>query len=137
MPGLKDVLFSGRGELVYRLMGRKVQPDRLSLHLDVEGVLGVRCQRCLEEMDFSVDITRIFILVASESEIPEDDLDDDEVDYLVSSPKMDVQALVEEEVLLSLPVAMLHEHGCTDATVSSVVGKPNPFQVLEGLKKKL
>jgi uncharacterized protein len=136
LPGLEDVMFSGHGELEFRVVGGRVGRDRLGLRLEVKGSLGVQCQRCLEEMDYTVDIARTFTLVADESALPEEEFEDDEVDYLVADPKLDVEALVEEEVLLSLPLTLRHENGCAEVGVSVSVGKPNPFQVLEGLKKK-
>jgi uncharacterized protein len=87
-------------------------------------------------MVYPVDIARTFTLVADESALPEEEFEDDEVDYLVADPKLDVEALVEEEVLLSLPLSLRHENGCAEEVASVMVGKPNPFQVLEGLKKK-
>ncbi len=136
LPGLEDVLSSERGELEYRVVGGRLGRDKLTLRLEVQGVLGVQCQRCLGEMDYPVDIARTFVLVTDESALPDEEFEDDEVDYLVADPKMDVDALVEEEVLLTMPFALRHETGCADEVASVSVGKPNPFQVLEGLKKK-
>jgi len=136
LPGLKEVLFSGRGELEFSVVGGRLGRDKPMLRLEVKGSLGMQCQRCLDEMDYAVDIARTFALVADESALPDEEFEDDEVDYLVADPKLDVEALVEEEVLLSLPLALRHENGCAEEVASAVVGKPNPFQVLEGLKKK-
>ena len=136
LPGLKDVLFSGRGELEFRVVGGRVGRDKSGLKLEVKGALGVQCQRCLEEMDYVVDIARTFALVADESALPDEEFEDDEVDYLVADSKLDVEALVEEEILLSLPLALRHENGCSGEAASVQVGKSNPFQVLEGLKTK-
>jgi uncharacterized metal-binding protein YceD (DUF177 family) len=58
------------------------------------------------------------------------------VDYLVADPKLSVESLVEEEILLSLPYSLRHKGGCVENVPSTSIGKPNPFQVLEGLKKQ-
>jgi len=130
------MLPDGGGELEYRLFGGRFGRDRPMLRLQVVGVLNVRCQHCLGEMKYPVDISKDFVMVADESAIPEDEFDDDEADYLVADRKLNVAALVEEEILLSLPLVLRHESGCSGEPVPASTGKPNPFQVLEGLRKK-
>jgi uncharacterized protein len=134
LPGLRDVLFSGGGEIEYRLTGSRLGRENPTLRLEVHGTLDLICQRCLGEMVFPVEIDRRFELVKDESAIPESDMDDDAVDYLVADPKLDVQALVEEEILLSLPLAMRHDGECEAGGLQATAQKPNPFRVLEGLK---
>jgi len=134
LPRLQDVLFSDCGEIEYRLVGECAVSGKLSLRLKAHGTLELLCQRCLGELTYPVSIDRHFGLVADESALPESDLDDDEVDYLVADPKLDVVALVEEEILLALPLALRHEDGCSVAVNNSNPRKPNPFRVLEGLK---
>lgn len=135
LPGLQGVLYSGQGELVYRIRGGRPERDKLTLKLEVNGMLEVMCQRCLNAMEYPVNLTRTFVLVADESAIPEDEFEHDEVDYLVANPELDVEALVEEEFLLSLPLTIRHENGCADDIFPATNGKPNPFKVLERLKK--
>lgn len=134
--GLEDVLHSGRGEFEFRVVGCRIGRDKSGLRVEVKGVLGVQCQRCLEEMDYAVDFTRTFALVADESALPEEEFEDDEVDYLVADSRLDLGALIEEEILLGLPLAIRHEESCTGGGASVSVVKPNPFQALEGLRKK-
>jgi uncharacterized protein len=134
LPGLQDVLFSDRGELEYRLVGRRAGRERLSLRLKVHGTLDLICQRCLGEMAYPVEVDRYFELVKDESAVPESDMDDDEIDYLVVDPKLDVSALLEQEILLSLPLALRHDGECSADVFQPKEQKPNPFRVLEGLK---
>lgn len=136
LPRLRDVLFSGEGEIEYWLKGRRVSRDKLALQLKVHGGLGLQCQRCLGGLVFPVEIDRHFELIADESTLPDSDLDDDEVDYLVHDPKLDVIGLVEEEILLALPMAVRHESDCTLGADASGERKLNPFHVLEKLKKQ-
>jgi uncharacterized protein len=134
LPGLQDVLFSDRGELEYRLVGRRAGRERLSLRLKVHGTLDLICQRCLGEMAYPVEVDRYFELVKDESAVPESDMDDDEIDYLVVDTKLDVAALLEQEILLSLPLALRHDGECSADGFQAKEQKPNPFRVLEGLK---
>lgn len=134
LPGLQDILFSDRGELEYHLVGRRAGREKLSLRLKVNGTLDLMCQRCLGEMAYPVEVDRYFELVKDESSVPESDMDDDETDYLVVDPKLDVIALVEQEILLSLPLALRHDGECNANEFQASEVKPNPFRVLEGLK---
>lgn len=135
LPGLKDVLSSGNGELEIRVVGGRRGRDKLTLRIDVRGTLDVVCQRCLNDMKYEVAVARTFVLVADESALPDEEFEDDEVDYLVADAKLDVASLVEEEILLSLPYSLRHEGGCAGEVPSASTAKPNPFQVLEGIKK--
>jgi uncharacterized protein len=132
--GLQDFLYSDLGKLEYRLAGGRLWQDKLALLLEVQGLLTARCQCCLGEMDYPVHIARIFVLVADESALPDEEFDDDEVDYLVSDPKLGVEALIEEEILLSLPLVLRHKEDCTGDIALASVGKPSLFQALAGLK---
>lgn len=137
LPGLMDIVSSEDGELEFRLLGGYFDGDKPMLRLQVKGALDVCCQRCLGELRYQVEISKDFVLVAYESAIPEDELEDDAVDYLVASRNMDVMALLEEELILSLPIVLAHEGGCgvDQQAMLSKAARPNPFQVLEGLKK--
>ena len=64
-----------------------------------------------------------------------DDVDVDEYDYLVADAEMDVLALVEDEVLLTLPYAP--KHSAEDCSVKSEqleIKAPNPFAALRDFK---
>lgn len=134
LPRLQDVLFSDSGEIEYRLVGECPVLGKHSLRLKAHGTLELICQRCLGKLTYPVSIDRHFVLVVDDSALPESDLEDDEVDYLVADPKLDVVALVEEEILLALPLALRHEDECVVAVNNTNPQKPNPFRVLEGLK---
>jgi uncharacterized protein len=64
---------------------------------------------------------------------PEDERDD--VEYLLADAPVDVVALIEDEVLLSLPLAPVHEDvHCNAALSAAREQKESPFKVLQGLK---
>ncbi|MGY5453458.1 23S rRNA accumulation protein YceD [Agarivorans sp. MS3-6] len=105
----------------------------------------LECQRCNETFSFPIDVEFTYSPVCDESqidELPEDyeplQLDDD--NYFV------VAELIEDELLLSLPIIAKHPlEDCKVKQNEQVFGKievveeeskPNPFAVLESLKKK-
>lgn len=132
LPRLQEMLFSGSGEIEYRLLGGRDVHGKSLLRLVVDGQLGMICQRCLGQVEYPLSIDRHFDLVMNESALPELDADD-EVDCLVADPKLDVVALVEEEILLALPMAVRHQDDCA-VSGHGLIKKPNPFGVLQGLK---
>ena len=113
------------------------------LHLNVVVSLPLTCQRCLGPVDVGLQIAREFRFVASE-EVAEQQDDDCEEDLLVQSREFDLAGLIEDEVLLALPLVPRHD-ACPQAPTLSAVdadfddgapAKPNPFAVLAGLKGK-
>ena len=110
------------------------------LHLTVGVTLPLTCQRCLGPVDVPVQIDRTFRFVESEAQA---ELEDDESpeDVLVLSQDFDLMGLIEDEVLMDLPVVPRHETCpvaiklmATDADFEDAPVKPNPFAVLAGLK---
>src|SRR5450830_488928 len=133
----EDVLASKQGELDCRLLGSVASGNRLELILSVKGVLQLTCQRCLESFDFNLDITSRFIVVNDESDIPSEEDDIEDYDYLVADPKMQLFELIEDEVLLALPLAPKHAgDDCGTEGMMTALKKPSPFQALQSLKSK-
>jgi uncharacterized protein len=77
------------------------------LHLEVSMPLQRVCQRCLEPIDLIVSFEREFRLVASEALAEKEEGDVDE-DLLVLSKHFNVHELIEDELLMSMPIAPMH-----------------------------
>lgn len=110
---------------------------QLWLHLRAQAGLPLACQRCLAPVVEAVEIDRWFRFVESEEVALAED-DDCEEDLLVMSPQFDLLHLLEDELLLDLPLVPMHER-CPDglpALDQPEAAKPNPFAVLAGLKNK-
>lgn len=141
--GVREALFLGENdasEVLYELTGEKGRKNRYALRLVLSGQLSLTCQRCLGEMIYPVKHTAWFELVANEANLPEDD--DDEIDYLVADAELDVEQLIGQELILGLPLAPKHgEDGtapdalCSNAIEVNKDQKPNPFSVLQELKR--
>jgi uncharacterized protein len=110
------------------------------LHLKVDTSLPMTCQRCLGPVDVQVAVDRAFRFVADE-EIAAAHDDECEEDLLVASRDFDLGALIEDEVLMELPLVPMHAV-CPVAVKSAVAdealedeaaARPNAFAVLAGL----
>ncbi len=97
------------------------------------------CQRCMGAMDLPVAINRAFRFVATEA-IAEAQDDDSEEDLLVLSREFDLAALIEDELVMALPLIPRHDTCPTPVPMSAVDAdfeaanvKPNPFAGLSSL----
>lgn len=141
---LADVLVDAAGFLDCRLAGFRGQDElagKLGLYLQVSGSLGLRCQRCLSKVDFACAIDNRLLLVPEGEIWPEDELEAESYDAIPAERELSVTALVEDEVLLALPIVPRHED-CRLPAVSADVETPaiaesaaSPFAALAGLKK--
>jgi len=133
-PRLCEVLQSADGSLEYWLEGNRNDRGEAELLMRICGEMKLVCQRCLEIMNFSLDASTRFV-VLDESAMPSPEDESDEVEYLAADAKMDVLALIEDEVLLALPYAPVHKDAHCHPTESvGVTKKESPFKVLQGFK---
>lgn len=113
------------------------------LHLRAEAVLPLVCQRCLTPVDVSLDIARDYRFVADEAQAAAQDDDADE-DLLVLSREFSLLALIEDELIMDLPVVPRHDVCPTELKLSAQdeaftaaeAGKPHPFAGLAGLRTR-
>ncbi|TFZ04042.1 YceD family protein [Ramlibacter humi] len=132
----RPVHWHAEGELVNP---KHVQPE-IWLHLDADTVLPMTCQRCLEPLDVPLRVERSFRFVADEETAAAQD-DEAEEDLLALSRAFDLPALVEDELLMEVPVVPRHEVcpvqvqlSAADAEFEEEGPAENPFAVLKGLK---
>jgi uncharacterized protein len=113
----------------YTLTGAAKKLHLPSLHLQINTQLPVLCQRCLEEMQ--IDLNLEYDYVISDTAPDEEGEFGDEADWLEATQNMDVCELIEDELLLAMPIATVHATDCAKGKMQSGE-KPNPFAVLKG-----
>ena len=126
--GLRECHWVLRGEL-RRLGGI----EQAWLHLNAQLTARQTCQRCLEPMDLAVQVDRWFRLVADEATALAED-DESEEDLLVKVPDLNALALLEDEILLALPLVPRHEACHAPLSAALEDDLPHPFAALAGLK---
>ena len=99
-----------QGELFCRVIGGADAQGGLFLQLSVHGDVALTCQRCLGSLAHAVGIERVLHLARNETELERLDAMPDS-DAILAGEKLDLLALVEDEVLLSLPLAAMHAEG--------------------------
>lgn len=109
------------------------------LHLKADARVMLECQRCLGAVPVEVHAQRSFLFVHGEDAAAELDADSED-DVLALSRSLDLRALVEDELLLELPLVPRHEV-CPEPLQMEedepdmTEEKPNPFAVLASLKR--
>ncbi|MGL1834984.1 YceD family protein [Rhodocyclaceae bacterium SMB388] len=131
---LADVLFGDQGEVEYSLVGEIGQDAKPYFRLKVNGTLGVQCQRCLDRMEWPLDLESLFQLVPPGTAIPDEELEIEDFDAIEATPDFDVFALIEDEVLLAVPIAPRHER-CDPPRPEGGTEKESPFAALATLRK--
>ena len=131
-PRLKDALYADSGTLHYALQGVPEEQGRPALHLSVRATLQLTCQRCLGAMDYELRAESALLLYPSEVELGGPELDAGGPERVVGGKEMAVHDLIEDEVLLSIPLAPRHEQ-CAARPAGEAEARQKPFAGLRGL----
>jgi uncharacterized protein len=107
---LYDWLAPGEAQMTWSIAGTTDALGRPAIAIEVEGSVPLECQRCLATMEWPVRQRTVALLARSEAEGDALDAGNDE-EVLVAAEPLDALALVEDELLLSLPYAPAHADG--------------------------
>jgi uncharacterized protein len=142
LPRLAEVCRSTAGQVDVDLEFKRGEGGDVRLMLGtIRARVSLTCQRCLEGMDYELrSEPRLVLLRAGESEeeLPP------EVDALTVDKPIVLNTLIEDELLLVMPMIPLHdlEHCPARAFVAAgesreaaMGSKPNPFATLQRLKR--
>lgn len=109
------------------------------LHIEARTEVMLECQRCLAPVAASVDAKRSFLFVHGEETAAELDADSED-DVLAMTRALDMRALIEDELLLGLPLVPRHET-CPqpllqgESPAPDEEEAPHPFAALAALKR--
>jgi len=134
LPRLADVLVSSEGEITYEVSGELDREGKPFLVVQLEGEAGLRCQRCLETLVVPLRIVSRLLLVQPGQQWPDEELAQDGYDAVEAGREMALLPMIEEEVLLALPIAPMHQ-SCEPPVAASDNEAPSPFAVLAKLRK--
>lgn len=113
------------------------------LHLEAEATVPLTCQRCLAPVEVPLSVDRWFRFVADEATAEAED-EESEEDVLAASRDFDLHALIEDELLMEIPLTPVHEVCPAPVRLASSdedfqaaeEAKPNPFAVLGTLRSR-
>jgi uncharacterized protein len=111
---------------------------QLWLHLRAATSVALQCQRCLQPMAVALQVDRHLRFVADENEAARLD-EESEEDVLVESRRFDLLELIEDELILALPIVPRHDT-CPSPLPAGAAGTEdeeagqNPFARLAALR---
>lgn len=112
------------------------------LRLKASASVPLICQRCLQPVDVPLAVDREFRFVADEATAEALD-DESEEDLLALSREFDLRELIEDELLMAVPLVPRHDECPVPVQLASSdedfeaasASAPNPFAALAGLRK--
>ncbi len=144
MPRLQPQLAAGAdGEVRYTLQGLTDAQRRPAARLTLHATLSLPCTHCDKPVPFVLDAQRDYYFVRDERALEVIDVDDAEEEPLVGDKRFDLAQLIEDELILGLPIAPRHpacqdEIEAAEAASGSEAGQAaptqRPFAVLASLK---
>jgi uncharacterized protein len=136
LPRLAGVLVDVAGAVEVELLGELMQDGDAYLLLRLAGDLHLRCQRCLETVVEPLRVSSRFLLVAPGQPWPDDELAEDGFDAIAAEREMALLPLIEDEMLLALPIAPRHE-SCEPPVSVVEEHDPSPFAALGKWKRNV
>lgn len=151
-----QVTWSAQGALREVLGGA----PELRLRLQAEATVWLHCQRCLQPMPVALRVDRMLRFARNDDEAAELDEASEDEDVLALGRPLDLPTLVEDELIMALPIVPRHEAcpqpllapaapaaALPDATAGAesdqgqneadrATDRPHPFAVLGALKRQ-
>ena len=138
-----DALPADGGEVAWRARGEartmRGGETQIWLHIGATTDVALECQRCLKAVAVPLAIQRSFLFVYGEDAAAQLDTDSED-DVLALTRALDLRELIEDELLLALPIVPRHD-ACPVPLVAPADDeevfeeKPNPFAALVALKR--
>jgi uncharacterized protein len=138
LPRLEESLANRDCELRYRITAQLDRQRRKVVSCIIEGFVFLTCQTTLEAFRHAISIDDRLVLVHDESQLPPIEEESDAEDYLVVDGPLDILDLVEDAVLLALPMVP-RKPGLAETKETGKPEKPqaqSPFAALASLKKR-
>jgi uncharacterized protein len=137
LPRVADQLAEGANAapITWRISGGHDDAGRPSLRVRLDGVVPLVCQRCLQP--FGATVAQQTDLLLPES-MHGDALVAEDTEVVLANTTLDPRNLVEDELLLSLPLSPRHDEEACAAARRSMTddGKRSPFAGLAALKAR-
>ncbi len=135
LPRLQDQLAGNAGEVRYSVHGGLDPLDRPQLELEVTGTVELLCAHCVKPLSHPLAL-RTRVLMAQPGTVPLDDEDPESPEWIEAGQELDLQELVEDEILLGLPLSVRHAQGHCSSESQDAYGKKaadSPFARLASL----
>jgi len=110
MPRLQDRLPGNEDVVSYTVRGGQDQYQRPLLDVQISGSLNLSCGRCLAPLEYALALkSRVLLLQPGAAPQTDDDPEAPEWIEVAVGQELDLLELVEDEILLGLPLAVRHD----------------------------
>ena len=133
-PRFRGLLASERGNIDLALHFEEVQSGIATVVGSACASVALICQNCLELMTFKLAIDVNVRLVKTETELQA--LSPNVDGMVVESPKLSITELLEDDLILVLPMAPKHEAPCSELARVTETESRRPFAELSKLLLK-
>lgn len=140
MQRLMPILAEPSGRVAFDFRGLIDSKGRPAAELRIEARLRLYCDRCAEPVDVITGETGKFYFVPDQQALEAVPIEDVDEEPLIGSERFDLADLVEDQVILSLP--MTPRHAVCDPIraeaddLATEEPRANPFAVLASLKRR-
>jgi uncharacterized protein len=143
-PRLADESTGKAGAIRWSVRGGMDKLGHAQLTLAIDGSVNLTCQRCLKPLEFVIESESVLLLAKDEVSAEQtESLVDEECDVIVVPSQCNLAELIEDEVLLAIPLSPKHEicpgpvaaqSGEPDGNDESAA-RPSPFAALKNWKQ--
>jgi uncharacterized protein len=133
LPRLRESVALPDGSARFEVVSTRVD-GKPAVRVQVSGLVMLECQRCLLPMSFKFESRRALVFADPPAD-PDDEGED--ADFVGADVRLDAMELLEEEVLLCLPMIPRHPSGeCpAEPPAAQSGGKPSPFAALKVVRR--
>lgn len=136
-PRLLSLLADGDGTITYRLVFEMDLVGHPSVAISARGALPLICQRTLQRFELPIDLSSRLVFLASDAQ--ESEVPPDAESLVLDGDTRSCNDLVEDELILLVPVVPMSELSLPDVAANDAVVPEEPvrrpFAVLEQLKR--
>jgi uncharacterized protein len=138
LPRLIDCLADATGTVLVDLRFSLDDEGRRHLSGTLDAPVKLICQRCLQELQMDLHSELQLLVIDSDEALQE--LPEHEDAVVMDAGQLDLPALIEDELLLSLPLVPLHEDAGCNAAFNQLrvevaqAATASPFAALAALK---
>ncbi|MFT6732832.1 MAG: hypothetical protein ACJAS9_001016 [Polaribacter sp.] len=134
---LDGLLYSNQGKITVDVSGLQDNRHRSLIKARIEASFQLECQTTFEPIEYKIDTIITYCTVIKEEQIA--DIEDEFEALLVEDGVVDIKSVIEDELILSLPIVANRAIEKTNVKTSygelpKESTKKNPFEVLQGFK---
>ena len=131
---VKDLLYSDKGSVNFDLQFDKDDQGHVTIKGEFSVTLNPMCQRCMQSMDLTIrNGISLAVVNLGDAQV----LSGDYEPLTLVDNQIALETLLEEEILLAMPIAPMHERNICDGgdLMDKYQASPeSPFAVLKDLK---